>query len=59
MHGPGFKLDNKFREKFYLSPRKFGRSFDLNFMFAYVFYTSAENKEKFVHLGDYFSLVAL
>ena len=35
----GFKLAKKFREKFCLSPRKFGRSFYLNFRFAYIFYT--------------------
>ena len=37
----GFKLAKKFREKFCLPPRKFGRSFYLNFRFAYIFYTSS------------------
>ena len=35
----GFKLAKKFREKFCISPRKFGRSLYLNFRFAYIFYT--------------------
>ena len=35
----GFKLAKKFREKFSLSPVKFGRSFYLNIRFAYIFYT--------------------
>ena len=34
-----FKLGKKFWEKFCLSPRKFGRSFYLNFRFAYIYYT--------------------
>ena len=56
----GFKLATKFREEC-LSPRKFGRSFYLKFLFAYILYTfsplsgvSAENKEKFFHLGRLF-----
>ena len=47
----------KCREKFCLSPRKFGRSFYLNFRFAYIYIftsPSAENREKFVHLGRLF-----
>ena len=56
----GFKLNKKFREKFCLSPRKFGRSLDLNFRLSclYILYIftspSAENKDKFVHLRRLF-----
>ena len=54
---PGFKLDKKLRKKFRLFQRKF-RSLDLNFQFAYILYIftspSAENNEKFVHLGRLF-----
>ena len=35
----GFKEGKQFREKFFLFPGKFGRSFYLNFRFAYIFYT--------------------
>ena len=38
-HCSGFKLTSKFREKFCLFPRIFGRSFSLTFRFAYIFYT--------------------
>ena len=58
----GFQLAKKFREKFCISPRKFGR-FVLEFQIClymymcilYIFTSlSAENWEKFVHLGRLF-----
>ena len=54
----GFKLAKKFREKFYLSPGKFGK-FLLEFQIClYILYSftspSAENREKFVHFGRLF-----
>ena len=59
-----FKLAMKFREKFCHSPGIFGRSFYMNFRFAYTFYTFSLlpqlkiGKSLFI-CGDYFSLVAL
>ena len=55
----GFKLAKKFREKFCLSPRKFERRFNLlEFLVSHILYIftspSAENREKFVHLGRLF-----
>ena len=53
----GFKLAKKFREKFCLSPRKIGRSFDLDFRCGPIYsihFPSAENREKFGHLGRLF-----
>ena len=60
----GFKLAKKFREKFCLSPGIFGRSFYLNFRFAYIFYTFSLHTQLKIGRslciwGDYFSLVAL
>ena len=60
---PGSNLAKNCREKFLLSRRKFERSLDPNFVFSYIIYTFSLlpqlQIEKFVHLGDYFSLVTL
>ena len=54
----GFKLAKKFREKFCLSPGIFGRfllEFQVCLYILYIFTShSAENREKFVHLGRLF-----
>ena len=51
----GFKLVKKFKEKFCLSLGIFGRSFCLNFKFAYIFYTFSLLPQlkigRFVHFG--------